>query len=234
MKIRLFTFPNLLTLMNLFFGCLAIVFILQLGDLKMAFWFMIIAAIFDFCDGFSARLLNQPSEVGKQLDSLSDVVSFGVVPAVFLYVLYDKMGGTEWWSYGVYVPFILAMFSSLRLAKFNIDEEQTEEFVGLNTPACAILVGSVAYLYADGAVTFEPYWILVATVVLSWLLISPIRMFSFKFKSFGFKENALRYLFLVGTVLGVIIWKMAAVPFVIVGYVVVSIVRDLAQPKKAN
>lgn len=234
MKIRLFTLPNLFTLLNLFCGSMAVVFILHYGNLQLAFWFMILAAVFDFFDGFIARLLKMSSEVGKQLDSLADMVSFGLVPALFLYSMYIGLGGLDWWAYGVYVVFVLAMFSALRLAKFNIDEEQREEFVGLNTPACAILVGSTAYLFESGVVSFAPFWVLIATLVLSWLLISPIRMFSLKFKNLSFSDNALRYIFLIVSIVGVAVFRMKAVPFVIILYILVSTVRHIVTPKRAN
>lgn len=225
MKIRLYTLPNFLTLLNLFCGCMAIVFAMHHGELRLAFGFVILAGVFDFFDGFIARLLKMSGELGVQLDSLSDIVSFGVAPSVFLYMMYIGEGGLEWFPFGVYLVFLVAMFSALRLAKFNIDENQTEEFVGLPTPACAILITSAGYLYASGVLTISPLWILIATVVLSWLLVSPIRMFSLKFKNFGFKNNALRYIFLILSVVGLIIFKMMAVPFIIIGYILISTVR---------
>lgn len=227
MKIRLFTLPNLLTLMNLFCGCMAIVFAMHQGNLKIAFLFVILAAVFDFFDGFVARLLNMSAEIGVQLDSLSDMVSFGVAPSIFLYMLYISEGGVEWFPFGIYIVFLVAMFSALRLAKFNIDETQTEEFVGLPTPACAILITSAGYLYVDGLFSIAPLWILVITAVLSWLLISPIRMFSLKFKDFTLKNNAIRYIFLILSIVALVVFKMVAIPFIIIGYIVISIVRHL-------
>ena len=135
---------------------------------------------------------------------------------------------------GIYAVFVVALFSALRLAKFNIDEEQKEEFVGLNTPACAIFVTSAGWLYANGAFTIQPWIVLAVAVLLSVLLISPIRMFSFKFKSYALRPNALRYAFLLLSVIALGLFRIAAVPFIIMGYVVVSIGRNIVcsrQPK---
>lgn len=231
MKIRFFTIPNLLTLANLLCGCLAIVSALVCHDLQTAFWLVMAAAVFDFSDGMAARLLGSYSDLGVQLDSLSDMVSFGVAPSVVLFCLYTGAGGGEWWNWGAYVVFIVALFSALRLAKFNIDTEQKEEFTGLPTPACAILVASAGWLYGAGRFMIDPLWILVASVVLAYLLISPVRMFSLKYHNFSFGDNMLRYIFLVLSLAGVAVFRIAAVPFIMVGYIVISTVRHMVRRK---
>ena len=132
MKLRLFTFPNILTLCNLLSGCAAVIFALCINDLELAFWCVLVAAVFDFLDGFFARLLEISSPVGKELDSLADMISFGLAPASILYSIYVATGGDE---LSGFVVFILVAFSALRLAKFNLDERQTSEFIGLPTPA---------------------------------------------------------------------------------------------------
>ena len=145
--------PNIVTLCNLLCGSAATVYALVLSDLQTAFWLVVAAAVFDFLDGFTARLTGSFSPVGKELDSLSDMVSFGVAPSSVLFVMYQTQsgafagGGIDPWGFAV---FILAAFSALRLAKFNIDESQSYEFEGLPTPAAALLVCSAGYLFADG------------------------------------------------------------------------------------
>lgn len=160
MKIRLFTVPNMLTLANLLAGCAAIIFTLQYHAYETAFWLIIAAAVFDFFDGFTARLLNQNSPLGVQLDSLADDVTFGLAPAVVMYDLYldspsyygldpEIMGWLKW---GV---LIIAAFSVLRLAKFNIDTTQSAEFEGLPTPANALMLMSLALLSEAGKVVLH-------------------------------------------------------------------------------
>ena len=143
MKLRLFTFPNILTLCNLLSGCAAVIFALCINDLEQAFWCVLVAAVFDFLDGFAARLMEVSSPVGKELDSLADMISFGLAPASILYSIYVATGGDELSGFAV---FILVAFSALRLAKFNLDERQATEFIGLPTPACAMFFASVGYI----------------------------------------------------------------------------------------
>ena len=154
MKVRLFTIPNLLTLANLVCGSVGVVMALSGGRLTTAFCLMILAAVFDFFDGFVARLLGQSSPIGLQLDSLSDDISFGLLPASILYVLYGRMPSL-WLGEGpaaeaaAYVVFVVAAFAALRLAKFNIDDTQRTEFCGLPSPAAALLCGSLGLLAED-------------------------------------------------------------------------------------
>lgn len=223
MKIRLFTVPNIITLLNLVCGCIAIVFALRFGDMRVAFWLIALAAIFDFLDGFAARFLKSYSAVGKELDSLADVVSFGVAPSIILFNMYGAAGGEGISGYAV---FILAAFSALRLAKFNIDENQTYGFIGLPTPACALFAASAGYLFAEGVYTVHPYAIIGAVLVLSYLLVSNIPMFALKFTHYGFKGNEIRYTFCAFSLVGVIVWEVTAVPFIIFAYVAISIIRS--------
>ncbi|MGM9786509.1 MAG: CDP-diacylglycerol--serine O-phosphatidyltransferase [Candidatus Cryptobacteroides sp.] len=177
--------PNTITSMNLLCGVLGVICTFN-GRMDTAFCLMLAASVFDFCDGLVARLLNAYSDIGKELDSLSDMVSFGVLPALMIY----KLMMTEVPDGGLlcYVPLLIAVFSGLRLAKFNVDERQSENFIGLATPACAILCGSFAYFVGK-----EPSGILhgwaackfflpAVSIVLSGLLVSEIPMFSMKFK----------------------------------------------------
>lgn len=229
MKPRYFTIPNILTLGNLFCGCLALMFIFTYGDLRLAFWMVALAALLDFLDGFAARMLKSYSPLGKELDSLADAVSFGVVPAFALYVMYLHSGGSLAYAPAV---FLVALFSALRLARFNVDEEQSDEFIGLPTPANALFISSLGYMLYFDKFAPDPVVVLLLAVVMSLLLIAPVRMFSLKFKDFSFRNNVLRYLFLGLALAAVIVLKVAAVPFVIAAYVLVSVIYDLATRKR--
>ena len=230
MKIRLFTVPNMLTLANLLAGCAAIVFTLQYHAYETAFWLIIAAAVFDFLDGFAARLLKQTSPLGVQLDSLADDVTFGLAPAVVMYDLYihsasyhglnpEVMGWLKW---GV---LIIAAFSVLRLAKFNIDTTQSAEFEGLPTPANALMLMSLAVLAETGKVMLHQEAILLISLAASLLLISPIRMFALKFKSFGLKGNELRYGFIVAAIALIILVPAYSLLAIIVLYIALSTLR---------
>lgn len=175
--------PNTITSMNLISGTLGVIFTLH-GRIDIAFPLMLAAAGFDFCDGFAARLLKAYSEIGKELDSLADMVSFGVLPAIMLYKTMTVCGT---WDVICYVPLVLAAFSALRLAKFNIDERQHGSFIGLATPAAAMICGSLAY-YVElspnswlSSLCGTWYFIPLIAVILSALLVSEIPMFAMKF-----------------------------------------------------
>ncbi len=227
MKIKLFTVPNIITLGNLLCGCLSIVASLVVGDFRLALIFIIASAVCDFFDGFTARLLKQYSDIGVQLDSLADMVSFGVAPSAMMFAfaldaptlfeLNDVVAHII-----VYVPFIMAAFSALRLAKFNIDDSQHETFEGLPTPANALFCASFVYaaLYSGKAVEVE--WIALISVVMAALLVSPIRMFSFKLKSFGWSKNKSLYIFLALSLVALLTLGVYSVPTIIVLYIVIS------------
>ena len=176
--------PNTITSVNLLCGVLGMIFTFE-GRLDWAFYSMLIASVCDFCDGLSARLLNAYSNIGKELDSLADVVSFGVLPSLMLYKLMTVTAGNGLYCY---IPLIIAVLSGVRLAKFNVDERQTENFIGLPTPACAIICGSFAYFVSVEASGVMAGWaatkffIPVCSVLLSLLLVSELPMFSMKFK----------------------------------------------------
>ena len=176
--------PNTITSTNLLCGVLGVICTLK-GSLETAFILMLAAAVCDFCDGLAARLLKAYSELGKQLDSLADMVSFGVLPSLMMYSLMVQTHGESWICY---VPLLIAVFSALRLAKFNIDERQSESFIGLATPACAIICGSFAYYVSNDPTSTLASWaatryfIPFASVTLCTLLVSEIPMFSMKFK----------------------------------------------------
>lgn len=227
MKIRLFTVPNMLTLANLLCGCVAVIFALVHHAYATAFWLIVAAAVFDFLDGFAARLLKQTSPLGVQLDSLADDVTFGLAPAVVMYDLYVHSASyynlnAEVMGWMKYLVLIIAAFSVLRLAKFNIDTTQTTEFEGLPTPANALMLMSLAMLEESGRVVLYQEHILLISVAAALLLISPIRMFALKFKSFGIKGNELRYAFIVASVAMIICITAYSVLAIIVLYIAVS------------
>lgn len=230
MKIRLFTIPNMLTLGNLLCGSAAVVALLSEGDYRLALWLMIASAVCDFFDGFAARLLKSSSPLGVQLDSLADMVSFGLVPSVALFCLYDTLPCAVEMPDNVseilrYVMFIIVAFSALRLAKFNIDESQQTEFCGLPTPANGLFCLSLAMLVAEGDIALSREVLLLVAVVMAWLLISPIRMFALKFKGFGWQGNELRYIFLLLCVVIIALFTRYAVPAIILLYIVISAMR---------
>ncbi len=234
MKIKLFSIPNCITLTNLLCGVGSIISSLVYNDLQMAFIFIIASAVADFCDGFAARLLKQYSALGVQLDSLADMVSFGVAPAIAMSVLCGQMpsafGLNELWSEILcYIPLVVAALSALRLAKFNIDETQKEEFEGLPTPGSAILLVSIAMLCERYNLTIDLEWLVLISVLVAAMLISPVRMFSFKFKSWRWSDNKLRYIFLLSCILAICALRLYAIPAIIVLYMTVSTVRWIAQ-----
>ena len=172
--------PNAITSMNLLSGILGVIFALE-GHLEWAFPLMILAAVFDFCDGLAARLLHAYSPIGKELDSLADLVSFGVLPALMLYKVQPEGAN----AILRFLPLFIAVMSALRLAKFNVDERQTLDFIGLPTPACAMVCGSLAYFLNVGGGVPEgagPWLLAAVAVILGLLLVSEVPMFGMKIK----------------------------------------------------
>ena len=183
--------------MNLLCGALGVIFTFQ-GALDIAFYLMLAAAVCDFFDGFSARLLKAYSPVGKELDSLADCISFGLLPAMMLHRRLVEGGMT---GFIAYIPLIISVFAALRLAKFNVDDRQNENFLGLATPACALWCGSLVYAADHGVNTFammlhETMLIPVASVVMALLMVSEIPMFSLKVKK-GSPYNRIRIYFVI-------------------------------------
>ena len=226
--------PNTITSLNLLCGVLGVICSLE-GRIDYAFYLMLAAAVFDFCDGFSARLLKAYSDIGKELDSLSDMVSFGVLPSVMLYCLMSDLNPDCWLRL---VPLLIAIFSGLRLAKFNVDERQTENFIGLATPSCAILCGSIAYYVTRCPESTIAAWagvkwsIPVMSVILSGLLVSEFPMFSLKFKKgadgkvkIGVQRMVFGFCVLIAIVLTVILgqnWSFAVI-LIILTYILMNL-----------
>lgn len=239
--------PNFITCLNLLCGCLAVISI-GLGDSLTAAFLVIAAAVFDFFDGFVARLLKVSSPIGGELDSLADMVTFGVVPGMMLlYYLVPAMG-VEFTGVATFlenpmllVPLSVPVFSSLRLAKFNVDTRQTDSFRGLPTPASAMWVMSIPLM-----IQFMPFhlwwnpenvivdkWFLIGSAIgLSAIMVSDIPLMAMKFKSFGWSGNQLRYGFLIISVALLIILRPVAIPIILSLYVIISIINNLFQSKK--
>ena len=228
--------PNALTLLNLMFGAAAIIHVVE-GNLVLAAVLIAFAAVFDFMDGFAARLLKVNSELGKQLDSLADVVSFGVAPAIFLFTAINnnaEPGIFEVFQHVLaYSALLIAAFSGYRLAKFNLDVRQTSSFIGLPTPANAIFIIPIA-LIASGAVQSEGnlifsicsnIWFQLLLIPVScWLLVSEVHLFALKFSRGGkFYTNRVKYIFLGVSVILVAILGWAGLSAAILLYIILSV-----------
>lgn len=223
--------PNFLTCCNLLCGCLGIVFILEDRSTPAAY-FVWAACIFDFFDGFAARLLKVASPIGKELDSLADMVSFGVLPSLVMYKMLDGSGGFEALPYA---GFLIAVFSALRLAIFNIDETQRDNFKGLATPANTIFITSLPLISAEaGAWLYQPAVLLAITIVFSFLLVSRIDIFALKFKNFTWIDNKIRFIFLGLSLLLLIGLQMVAIPLIIILYILLSLADNVisSQPNR--
>ncbi|WP_395803578.1 CDP-diacylglycerol--serine O-phosphatidyltransferase [Daejeonella sp.] len=221
--------PNAVTCLNLFSGCLGIVFAFN-GNLVFASYAILIAAVLDFLDGMLARLLKAYSELGKQLDSLADMVSFGVLPSVIIYHLFLSSAEITSLSLISYSAFIIAVFSGLRLAKFNIDTRQSENFIGLPTPANALLIASFPFMMEENNSIFmnyimNPYSLLLFSLIMSFLLISEIPLISLKFKTLRFSENTFRYILIISSILLILLLQFAAVPIILILYLLISILE---------
>ncbi len=224
--------PNTITCLNLLSGIMACIFAFHYSDLfaglqgyQWAFIFIGAAAVFDFCDGAAARLLHAYSDMGKELDSLSDLVSFGIAPAMILFntINYFNTGNpleiTPW----AFVTLLIPVLGALRLAKFNIDTRQTTSFIGLPIPAAAIFwIGLVGWLHRTEA--FNNWGVTIVIVLMSLMMVSGMRMFSLKFKNFNFRENFRRYMMILATVLFVISDGVSGLAWTIVFYILVSAV----------
>lgn len=238
--------PNIITLLNLFCGCLAVIFAVN-DNLFMAAVFVVFGIVFDFFDGFAARLLNVKSELGLQLDSLADMVTSGIVPGIVLFKLFERTVGdfpvdlslssNDWGSGDVsYLPLfglLVTLASCYRLAKFNIDTRQTDSFIGLPTPANTLLVLSLPLILMTDDFPFVNdlilnEWFLVGfTLVCSYLLNAELPLFSLKMKTFGFKENAMRYSFLAVSVVLLILLQYIAIPLIILLYIILSVFANM-------
>ena len=229
--------PNTITLLNALSGCLSITFAFT-GNLTAAGFFILLAAVFDFFDGMAARLLKVSSAIGKELDSLADDISFGVAPSAIAFVLVSQALNPDGSALSqlpvctmvlCLVPFIMAAFSALRLAKFNLDERQTDKFIGVPTPANAMLWASLPFIAKYNADGFFAQYVITAEVmlplcvVMSLLLVCELPLISLKFKTWDFGSNKVRYIFIAICAVLIATLQVAAIPAILAVYVIVSL-----------
>jgi CDP-diacylglycerol---serine O-phosphatidyltransferase len=239
--------PNALTCSNLVCGCLGLVAVLE-GNLIWAPYLIWLAGLFDFLDGFMARQLKVSSPIGGELDSLADMVTFGVLPAMVLFAMLRNPGAlsgempgmampgmampgvaTPGWDLPGWVPylaFVVAIYSALRLAKFNVDTRQTTSFIGVPTPANALLISSfplIVQQHPDWTFMWHPAFLLAVAFGMSFLLVAEIPLFALKFKDFSWRSNRIKYIFLLLSLLLIIFFKFVAIPLIILLYVLLSL-----------
>lgn len=216
--------PNFITCLNLITGSLGCIAVIE-GRTDLAIYYVLVAGFFDFIDGFAARLLRVSSAIGKELDSLADVVSFGLLPALFMYRLIGA--GEQMAGYLSIAGLAIVAFSALRLAKFNIDENQSDKFIGLPTPANAMMLTSIALL--PEALELNSWILTVVAIVSCYLLVSNITMIALKFKGKGWSGNEMKYTLLLVSLVLIIIFQLEAIPMIIPLYILLSIIGNLRQ-----
>ena len=237
----------MITLLNLFSGCIALVFAFQ-QEFELAFYFVCLGIFFDFFDGFFARLFKVSSPLGLQLDSLADMITSGVVPSAVMFQLLLKSFGEEkiisissWDNSAMILPFlgfIIALGSCYRLANFNIDTRQTDSFIGLPTPANALFILSLPLVLQNSNLEFitnalQNHWVLIAiSIVSACVMNAEIPLFSLKIKDFTFKKNALQILFLASAVLLLLVFRYLGIPIIIIFYVLLSVVNNMINKKQ--
>ncbi len=245
--------PNCITLTNLLCGALSIYFLYISDNVLLPSIFILLGAIFDFFDGLTARLLKVTSAIGKELDSLADVVTFGLAPSLItVEVLKGSLinNGFSIFTANILglIPLFMALMSAYRLANFNVDERQTVNFIGLPTPANALLWLSLPMLeyfsdkkihlwgiYQEGIysqivdILLNPWFIVIFSILMGIMLIAPINMFSFKFKNFSWQDNKVRFIFLVISVLLIFIFNCFAIPFIILTYIIISLISNFTK-----
>jgi len=219
--------PNTVTCLNLFSGCIACVMAFEANYMWAAF-FILLSAIFDFFDGMLARLLKAYSPMGKELDSLADDISFGIAPALLVFSLFKEVHYPEFLvgikEYVPYTAFIIAVFSALRLAKFNIDERQTSSFIGLPVPANALFWASLTVGAYDFLTSphFNAIYLVLLVMLFSGLLVSEIPMFALKFKNLSWKDNKIAFIFLLICLPLLILLQISGFAACIVWYILLS------------
>jgi len=242
--------PNFVTMLNLFCGSVAVLFAVN-GNMKMTAVFVFLGIFFDFFDGFLARKLNVQSELGIQLDSLADMVTSGVVPGIVMFKLLELASNSaqstwninEWTDTMLWVGFkipllpfvglLIILASAYRLARFNLDEDQQDYFKGLPTPANTLLIISLPLImeFQDNdlmnSIILNKWFLIGLTLLSCYLLNSKIKLFALKFKNWGFKENSTRYIFIVLSIVTLIVLKFAAIPLIIVIYIIMSLLNSL-------
>ena len=220
--------PNMVTCCNLFSGCIAAVMALQ-SNYEAAILFIILGAVFDFFDGMLARLLNVSGPLGKELDSLADDITFGFAPSAIVFSLFKEVQYPEFMSgvseYFPYTAFIIAAFSALRLGKFNIDPRQSSSFIGVPTPANALfwgslVVGAHSFLVSD---SFNAIYLFILVILMSYLLVAELPMFSLKFKNLSWRDNKVSYIFLLICIPLLIVFRISGFAAIILWYILWSL-----------
>lgn len=245
--------PNFLTCCNLLCGCLGIIQVFQ-GQIVVAAYLIFAACVFDFFDGFAARALKVSSPIGKDLDSLADMVTFGALPGLIMYrtmqhaYVYsgvsteDIVERQEWPMLLPYLALLIPVFSALRLAQFNNDTRQSDRFIGMPTPANALFIASFPFIFPsillwldtrsiDGI--FILYILGVLSIVLSWLLVAELPLIALKFKNFGWADNKIRYILIISALLLVLTLNFTAIPIIIILYIILSIIENKFTRAKA-
>jgi len=234
--------PNVVTLGNLFCGTLATIFAVS-GHFEMTALFVVLGIFLDFFDGFFARVLNVSGELGKQLDSLADMVTSGVVPGIVLFIL---LGNNQQLPYDIHSEFKISMGLPLigllvtlsacyRLAKFNLDTRQSESFIGLPTPAMSLFIVSLPLVQMHSDIDFvkdiigNNYFLIGITILFSFLMNSEFHLFSLKFKNYGIRENLFKYTLILLSIILLITVKYLAVPIIIISYVILSMLKNMKQ-----
>jgi CDP-diacylglycerol--serine O-phosphatidyltransferase len=221
--------PNLLTLTNLFIGCLGVVWVFQ-SQLELAVYAIWICAVLDLMDGLAARAVGVTSELGKQLDSLADLVSFGLLPSAVLYILWTGFLTSPWAN----LSFLITVFSALRLARFNLDPEQSSNFKGLPTPANALLISSFPAIIHQNNDILRPglenqaVWFLIVGL-LSYLMVSNLPLIGFKFKNTSWNDNKYRYFILGSAISLVALYGTLGIPWILLVYIGVSLIWQHGQ-----
>lgn len=218
--------PNTLTCLNLISGMAGIYFVLE-GNISYGAYFILIAAFFDFFDGFAARMLKVSSEIGKELDSLADLVTFGVLPTFIIFRMMMDISGE---SYLPYISFLIGVLSAVRLAKFNVDTRQSERFIGLPTPANALFLSTLPFLALNAEwvaqLILNIYFLAALSVVMSLLLVAELPLIALKFKDFTVRNNIFRYIVLLIAIVSIIWLGLGGIPLVIISYIGLSIIES--------
>ena len=227
--------PNLLTCLNLFCGCVAVVMVFR-NHLEWAAYLVFIAAFFDLLDGMVARKLHVSSPIGKELDSLADMVTFGLVPGAILFKMMqlniDSFTSSQTLNTFIqFLPFLITIFSALRLAKFNIDTRQTNSFIGLPTPANTLLIVSFPLILVHdnfhlSEILMNTWFILGITFVQSILLVSELPLIALKFKNLTWKDNSYQYLLIIISAILLVLMQFTALPLIIFLYVFLSLIKS--------
>jgi CDP-diacylglycerol--serine O-phosphatidyltransferase len=234
--------PNFLTCMNLVCGCLAVVYVFK-GEIPVFAALTAASLVLDFLDGFFARMLKAYSPMGKELDSLADMVSFGLVPGAIMHHLFmesvplNLMLDQPLGKALSFFPFIITVFSALRLAKFNIDTRQTNSFIGLPTPAATIFVTGLALILYNDPLHLTPtllnsFIIAGICMILSFLLVAELPLIALKFRSFGWNENQYQYSLIFLSIASVLLFKTAGIPLIIILYIILSVMANATASKK--